>query len=227
MIPFIAAFAVFLLLHSVPALPVVRSGIIARVGRHTYFVAYSLASTVALIWVFSAALSLDYIPVWDSQPWHAGVAFVLAPIGGFLVLAGLLSVNPLSVAIRASGSPGAILCITRHPVLWGFAFWAVGHLVANGDLRSLLLFGGFALFAIGSIPMADKRARRRLGAAHWAELSKGTSAIPAASIFAGERFRIDLPMLASGALAALAVFWLLFAGGHALLFGADPVSIFG
>ena len=160
MISFFSAFATFLLLHSIPALPAVRAGIVARLGRPAYFIGYSLASIAALAWLFSAALSLAYIPLWDLQPWHAAVTFLFAPFGGFLVIAGLLSRNPLSISIRSSEEAGAITRITRHPVLWGFAIWASGHIVANGDLRSLLLFGGFVLFALGAIPMTEKRARR-------------------------------------------------------------------
>ncbi len=226
MIPFASAFAVFLLLHSIPAVPAVRSEIISRIGRPAYFIGYSAASLAALVWLFSTALSLDYVPLWDLRPWHAAVTFVLAPLGAFLVIAGLLSANPLSVAIRSSEDIGAVVGITRHPVLWGFAIWAFGHIAANGDLRSLLLFGGLALFALGSIAMTEKRARRRLGD-RWQALSQNTSIVPMAAFFSGRRPGWDMPMLLSAAIAAALVVWLLFAGGHALLFGADPIAIFG
>ncbi|MBB5577586.1 MULTISPECIES: NnrU family protein [Rhizobium] len=226
MISFVSAFAFFLLLHSIPAIPVVRSSIVSRIGRPTYFVGYSAASVAALIWLFSAALALDYIPLWDLRPWHAAVTFVLAPLGGFLVIAGLLSANPLSIAIRQSDDVGAVVGITRHPVLWGFAIWASGHIVANGDLRSLLLFGGFALFSLGSIAITEKRARRRLGD-RWKTLSKGTSIVPLAAFFSGRRPTCDLPMLLAALITVALGAWLLFAGGHALLFGADPIAVFG
>ncbi|OWV97585.1 NnrU family protein [Rhizobium sp. R72] len=226
MIAFVSAFAVFLILHSVPAVPAIRTGIIARVGRPTYFVGYSLVSTIVLIWVFAAALSLDYIPLWELRPWHAGVTFVLAPLGIFLVLAGLLSGNPLSVSVRSGSNLEAVTGITRHPVLWGFALWAIGHLVANGDLRSVLLFGGFAAFALASIPMAEKRAKRRLGK-DWALLSAQTSIWPVAAFLRGARPAVDRPLLLAAAFAGLTVAWLLLGGGHSMLFGADPLAVIG
>jgi uncharacterized membrane protein len=226
MIPFFAAFSVFLILHSIPAVPSVRSGIIARIGRPTYFLTYSAASVVALAWLFSTALSLDYVPLWDLAPWHAVVTFVLAPFGGFLVLTGLASSNPLSVAIRSSNQPGAIVSICRHPVLWGFAFWALGHIAANGDLRSVLLFGGLATFSLSAIPMIEKRAKRRLGD-RWQTLSAKTSILPFRTLLKGQGLAIDMPMAISAAVAAGLTVWLLFGGGHALLFGADPIAIFG
>jgi uncharacterized membrane protein len=226
MIPFFSAFAVFLVLHSIPAVPSVRSGIIARVGRPTYFLAYSAASVLALAWLFSSALSLDYVPLWDLKPWHAVVTFVLAPFGGFLVLAGLASSNPLSVAIKSSDQPGAVVRICRHPVLWGFAFWALGHIAANGDLRSVLLFGGLAIFSLSAIPMIERRAKRRLGD-RWQTLSAKTSMLPLGALLKGQPLAMDMPMVISAAVAAGLSVWLLFGGGHALLFGADPIAIFG
>ncbi len=226
MISFVAAFAVFLLLHSVPAIPAVRTGVISQIGKPVYLISYSVVSTAALVWLFSAALALDYVPLWDLQPWHAAVTFVLAPLGGFLVLAGVFSENPLSIAMRSSERRGAVVQVTRHPVLWGFAFWASGHLVANGDLRSLLLFGGFALFALAAIPMAEKRARRRLGG-RWQALSEGTSIVPLARRPSRWRLTLDLPMLLAAALTAGISCWLLLGGGHATLFGVDPIAAFG
>lgn len=226
MISFFSAFATFLALHSIPALPSIRAGIIGSLGRPAYFVCYSAASIAALVWLFSAALSLDYIPLWDLQPWQAAVTFVLAPFGGFLVIAGLLSRNPLSISIRSSGEVGAVARITRHPVLWGFAIWAAGHIVANGDLRSLLLFGGFALFALAAIPMTEKRAQRRLGE-RWSALSQRTGIVPFGALARGQGISVDGAMIVAFAVTAALGRWLLLGGGHAVLFGADPIAIFG
>ncbi|PKA43723.1 NnrU family protein (plasmid) [Rhizobium sullae] len=223
---FAAAFAVFIALHSIPAIPALRSRIISIVGRPAYFVIYSVISTAVLVWVFRAALMLDYIPLWDFRPWQAIATFVLAPVGIFLVIAGLLSDNPLSISLARGSTPGAIVSITRHPVLWGFFLWAAGHVIVNGDLRSLLLFGGFALFAIGGIPMAEKRAQRRLGAG-WATVAAGTSNVPLLGALTGQmKPRFDM-RLGVGALATTAlVVWLLVAG-HSYLFGTDPLSLLG
>lgn len=220
---FLAAFAVFLALHVVPAWPALRQRLITLLGRRTYFSVYSLLSIVALIWVFQAALALDFIPLWEPAAWQAWATFILAPLGVFLVLAGLFSENPLSVSIfQGTGKKGAIVGITRHPVLWGFLLWAVGHVIANGDLRSLVLFGGFALFAIGGFFMVEKRARRRLGDG-WTANSTGTSVWPFVAILKGHApLRIDPVMILSALATAAITFWLL-AGGHYAMFGADPL----
>ena len=60
---FLLAFAVFLLLHLMPAWPALRQGLIDRLGRSTYCAVYSLLSVLALAFVFHAALQLDARPV--------------------------------------------------------------------------------------------------------------------------------------------------------------------
>ncbi|MFA7412962.1 MAG: NnrU family protein [Rhizobium sp.] len=216
------ALAAFLALHSVPAIPPIRAGAIAMLGRRTYLGLYSLISVLVLAWVFQAALTTEYIPLWEPAGWQAKVTLVTAPIGMFLVLAGLASSNPLSITMRQETAPGAITAITRHPVLWGFLFWSLGHLVPNGDLRSLILFGGLALFTVSGFALLDRRARKRL-AGRWDQMAKASSLVPFAAALSGRnRLRIDAPLLLSALAAAAITGWLL-SGGHALLFGADPL----
>ncbi|NKN35313.1 NnrU family protein [Agrobacterium sp. a22-2] len=224
MTEFVLAFGLFLVLHSVPAVPAIRQSLIAVAGRRTYLSLYSLVSIAVLAWLFHAALNTDYIALWDPRPWQGHLTLIAAPAGLFLVLAGLFSPNPLSITLRQCGTPGAIASVTRHPVLWGFLLWSLGHLVANGDLRSLLLFGGFALFSLAGMAMLDRRARQRLGR-QWQSLAENAPLLPLSAILsAGERLRVDAAMVLAATLTALLTIWLL-AGGHAWLFGADPLSL--
>ncbi len=215
------ALAAFVALHSLPALPAVRARLVAAGGRAAYLVGYSLVSLLALGWVFHAATNAEYIPLWDTAPWQGHLTLATAPVGLFLVLAGLLSVNPASISFRRGSQPGAIVAVTRHPVLWGFLLWSLGHLAPNGDLRSLILFGGFAAFSAAGIPVLERRARRRLGT-RWAPFAAATAVLPFAAMLGGRaRPTLDRPLLVALALAALTTFWLL-EGGHAALFGVDP-----
>ncbi|KKC31330.1 NnrU family protein [Devosia psychrophila] len=225
MTQFIAALVLFLALHMVPAIPALRAALVAAMGRRAYLIVYSLASILALAWLFHAALRLDFIPLWDPEPWHAWIPIVLTPLGLFFLVAGLSSPNPASITFRKPGAvPGAITAITRHPVLWGFALWAGSHLVANGDLRSVLLFGILFAYSILGMFMIDRRARRRLGD-QWPPLAKSTSAWPFRAVLAGKtRLRVDVPMIMAISTSALLTAWLLL-GGHAMLFGADPLSM--
>lgn len=225
MTQFLLALALFLALHMVPAIPALRAKLVATMGRRAYLVVYSLVSLLTLAWLFHAALQLDFVPLWDPAPWQAWFPLVLTPLALVLLLAGLMSPNPASITLRKPDiKPGAITTVTRHPVLWGFALWAGSHLVPNGDLRSLLLFGALLAFALLGMVITDRRSRRRLGA-QWAEIARTTSVLPLAAVLAGRtKLRFDgtlgMVILISAALTA----WLLL-GGHEVLFGADPLAM--
>jgi uncharacterized membrane protein len=216
-------FLLFIALHSIPAIPSLREKIIGAIGRRTYLIVYSLVSTAVLIWLFYEALNTDYIELWQPEPWQAWVTLILAPVGLFFVLTGLISPNPFSISLRRSdGAPGAITTITRHPVLIGFLFWAIGHIVPNGDLRSAILFGGFALFSLGGIAMTERRSRKRMGD-HGKGAVEKTSIVPFAACFRSPvDLRIDLSMIIGLVLSAMLTIWLL-SGAHAEFFGADPL----
>ena len=217
------AFTLFVALHSIPAIPVLRSRIVATIGRPAYIGSYSAVSTALLVWLFYEALNTDYVELWTTSDWQLGVTFVAAPLGLFLVVAGLLSPNPFSVTMRGNdGKQGAIIAVTRHPVLWGFLFWSAGHLFPNGDLRSLVLFGGFAVFSAAGIMITERRSARKLSE-NWSKMAGQTSVLPFLAILAGrQRPRLDLPLLAGAAISLVVTIFLLH-GGHAALFGADPL----
>ena len=209
----------------VPAMPALRARLVAAMGRRAYLIVYSLVSLLTLAWLFHAALRLDFVPLWDPAPWQAWFPLILTPLALVLLLAGLMSPNPASITLRKPDlGPGAITTVTRHPVLWGFALWAGSHLVPNGDMRSLLLFGALLAFALLGMLITDRRSRRRLGA-QWAEIDRTTSVLPFAAALAGRtRLRIDRPLALAILISAALTAWLLL-GGHEVLFGADPLTM--
>lgn len=86
-----------------------------------------------------------------------------------------------------------------------------------------MLFGALGIFSIVGMAMTERRNRRRLGSA-WSTATLSSSVFPfAAMIWGRAPFKIDRPMIIAMIVAALTTFWLL-AGGHAELFGADPLA---
>ena len=60
----------------------------------------------------------------------------------------------IAILLLGAGSSKGISRIKqyiRHPMLTGVAIWGIGHLLANGDIRSVILFGGLTLWAIASM----------------------------------------------------------------------------
>lgn len=222
---FILTLSVFIISHLLPSLPGVRAHIIQVTGRRAYFIGYGVVSSVLLIWTLYAALSAPVTLLWMPSGWQAHVTLVLSPLGLFLVVAGLITPNPLSLSARRDDRvyTGGIVAVTRHPVFWGGALWSGSHIPPNGDVRSVLLFGTLTLLAVAGFWLSDRRARNRLGT-RWAPLARTTSIFPFAAIACGRtRFSWDRSLTLSVIVCSVLTVWLLW-GGHSALIGADPLA---
>lgn len=133
----IVGLIVFFAAHSFTTLREARAGLVARLGEGPYKIAHSLVSLaglVLIIWGFGTYRAEGYIPLWDP------------PIG--LRHAATLLLLPAMVLLAAAYAPaGLIKGVTQHPMLTGVKLWAFAHLLANGDLGSVILFGTFLAWA--------------------------------------------------------------------------------
>jgi uncharacterized membrane protein len=213
---FVLSLAAFLAAHVVPTRPAIRGRLVAAMGERAYLAGYSVLSVLLLAWVVVAAVRAPYVPLWTPAPWTYLVPIAVMPLSLMLLGAGLASPNPLSVSLnrRETGATPGVGGM-RHPVMWGFALWALSHIPPNGDVVSLILFGGLALFAVGGMKALDRRRRRELGEERWRALAGSVVRRPA----------LTVPAL-GGAVAGIIAYLLLLLGGHAVLFGTDPLAIF-
>lgn len=129
----IVVLAVFGALHLLPAVPALKARAVAALGK-AYGPCYGILSLVlfvAAIWSFRqiAPEALYGEPSWGN---HANFALSLL---GFLCLGTFI--------FRGSWRNRL-----RHPMALAILFWAAGHLLANGDVATTVLFGGFALIAL-------------------------------------------------------------------------------
>jgi uncharacterized membrane protein len=133
------------LVHLFPSLmPGARSGLIARIGEGPYKGLFSLDLVIAiLLMVFG----------WRSATPEYVYA---APLAGTpLVVTALVLVA--FVLMGAANVPTNIKRYLRHPMLTGVMVWGVAHLLANGDSRSAVLFGGMTLWALVEIILINRR----------------------------------------------------------------------
>jgi len=223
MTEFFLAFLVFLLAHILPPATGLRAGLIARIGRPAYLAAFSLLSLAAIAWVISAALRAPYIELWPASRATALVPLVAMPAACVLLAAAAFVPNPLSVTFRAGlPDPGrrGLATLLRHPLLWAFFLWAASHLVANGDLVSLILFASLAAFSLAGMKRLENRARQRLSPADYA------AALAATGGSLGARLRrIASPRSLIDVCAGLALFVLLIYL-HGLVIGIAPLAAF-
>lgn len=215
---FVAAYAVFFLSHAIPVRPPVRPWLTARLGRRGFTLAYSALSLAILGWLITAAERAPYVPLWDWAPWQAHVPLaVMVPVCLILGLS-IARPNPFSFGgvhnERFDAARPGIVRWTRHPLLAALALWAGAHIVPNGALAHVILFGGFAAFAALGGRVIDRRKQREMGA-DWHSLRRAVATAPlfAPCLSLGGAMRV----LASLALYA-ALLWL-----HPYLFGVSPL----
>jgi uncharacterized membrane protein len=135
----ILGLVVFLGTHAFTMARGPRAALRARLGEKPYKVVYSLLSFlgIALIAVgYGRYRAAGYIQVWDPP--------------AFLRHLALLLVWFAFVAFPAAYLPGRIKATLKHPMLASVKIWAVAHLLANGDLGSILLFGSFLAWAVAA-----------------------------------------------------------------------------
>ncbi len=227
MFEFFAALAIFLASHSIPARPGVRSALVGVLGERLYLAIYGLTSVALLAWLILAAQRAPYIPLWIPDARQYWVPILVMPAALFLLIGGVLAPNPLSVGFRANRfdpAKAGVVGVTRHPILWGFALWAASHVVPNGDLVSVTMFGGFALFALLAMPMIDKRKRRAMGIG-WSNLARRTSIVPFGAMLRGTVSWNRPAHTLAATIAITAASYLVLLLAHAALFGPDPTIV--
>ncbi len=210
-------------IHLVAATPI-RRAIVGALGERVYMVLFSVASLGGFVWfvrAYQVAFASGNLLLWDLGPGVRHAAGPVMLVASFFVVVGLLTPLPVGTMQDQPLEPTGIQRITRHPILCGAILWAVFHLVANGDLASIVLFGTFLLTFISAMSSIDRRRRGSHGEA-WQRFASATSRLPFIAILAGRtRFvarelgwwKILLALVAFGAVVSI----------HPWLFGAYPL----
>lgn len=177
----IIGLALFLGSHTLVTLRPQRVAVIARVGEGAYKGLFSLVSLVGILLIgygFALYRAGGYIDIWMPPRWTRHVTEAL--------------VWPAIILVVAAYVPSQIKRVLKHPMLAGVKLWAVAHLLSNGDLGSIILFGSILGWAV-----YDRIAVKR----------RGDAAAPVA-IAAGDGYRNDFIVVVVGTLLFFALgFW--------------------
>lgn len=114
-----------------------RAAAIARMGEWPYkgiFSLISLAGLALIVYGYARYRATGWIDVWYPPTWTRHLAVLL--------------MLPSIICIVAAYIPGRIKVVLKHPMLVGVKLWATAHLIANGDLGSIILFGSFLAWAV-------------------------------------------------------------------------------
>jgi uncharacterized membrane protein len=228
MLSLIAASSFFVLIHFGVSGTRLRDVLVARLGAGPYRGAFAVASLIGIVWMIRAYRRAPAVDLWGQLIGLRPLAFALVLIAFLFVGIGLATPSPTRVGMETRLAQGTeivrgIVRITPHPFLWGVGLWAFVHLIVNGDLASVILFGSLLLLALGGTVSIDAKRRRSFGD-QWSRFIQATSNVPFAAIATGRNqlrpalreIGILRPVIA---IVAYALFFVL----HGRLFGAPLV----
>lgn len=225
----IAAAAVFLLIHLLISGTRIRDRIVKLIGEGPYLGLFSLASIAALTWMGFAFGQARSDPAnatyWTISHATRDPAILLVLIGFLFAVPGLLTNSPTRVSggalVDKPDAAKGMTRITRHPFLWGAAFWALAHLIANGRTADIILFGTILALALMGTASIDAKRQRALGQ-RYAVFKTKTSNIPFVAIAQG-RQSFSLREIWWRLAVGLAL-WAVVLHFHAQWFGVNPLG---
>lgn len=223
----LAAAALFLGIHVLISGTALRGVIVARIGERPYQGLFALASLGALMWMASAYRGAEFVALWDAGAGAKHLSLVVMPFAFILAVGAFTTPSPtvmgMAGATKSDRAGRGIQAITRHPFLWGVVLWALVHLLANGDLAALVLFGTMLALALLGPPLIDAK-RAADGGEAWRDYAARTSNLPFAAIAQG-RAKLSLaeigwlPIVLGLGLYAIVLL------GHVFVFGVSPLPL--
>lgn len=186
----IVGLVLFIGVHSVSIVaPAWRDAQAARLGEGAWKGLYSVVSAIGLVLIVIGygAARQSPVSIWNPPFWTRHLAALL--------------MLPVFTLFLAAYLPGRIKTAAKHPMLLAVKLWATAHLVANGMLADVLLFGALLAWAVADRISLKRRTPRPV---------PGASPSPANDVIA---------VVAGLAIYGVTVFW-----AHAWLFGVAPMA---
>lgn len=144
MILLIVGIVIFLGIHALPWHQGLRQQLHNKLGEKAYKGIYSLIALIGLVLIIIGKGYAPFQSLWMPPTWGRTAAVPLMLVALILLPAANM---PMSNIKR----------IVRHPMLIGIILWACAHLLANGDLASLILFASFGVYSLLAILSANSR----------------------------------------------------------------------
>ena len=174
---FAAAFVATHLLLSHP----LRAPLVRRFGERGFSAAYSAVALVTFVpMVLARRNAGSEAHLWSAPEWGWWVAALLMWVGSVLFI-GSFRRNPAMINAGgkpvAIGEPAGVFRTTRHPMMWGFALWAVSHLMVHPEPSALAIAIAILVLALGGATGQDRKKQHQLGE-QWLTWQERTSFVP-------------------------------------------------
>ncbi len=165
-----------------------RSAVINKIGLGPYKGLFSLTLVLALVLIVIGWRAMPPTSLWLPPPGMRHLTLLLVPIAVILFI--------------SARAPTDIKQYIRHPQLTGVKLWAVAHLLANGETRSVILFGGLLAWAVLEVIFINRRDGARVKPPKVGAAKTLISAIIGLAIAAGLMFAhpwiAGVPLFARG-----------------------------
>jgi uncharacterized membrane protein len=138
--------ALFIATHSLVSLRDLRAGLILELGKPVYNTLFGIASVIEvglIAWGYSLYRATEY-----TQIWSPAAAMRHVTVGLMLIA---------SILLTAYAIPSHIKARVKHPLIAATKTWALAHLLSNGDLGSIILFGALLAWAVYAFVSAKHR----------------------------------------------------------------------
>lgn len=197
-------------LHLVAAGPW-RVRLVGMLGEGPFRGIFSLLTIAGLVWFVFVYRAAPWTPLWPTVPALGYLALMLVFLAFLLIVLGGGTMNPTTTKpcrmINDKLPVHGITRVTRHPRLCGICLWGIAHVLVNGNLAALIMFGALLITAVNGMVSIDRKRRHALGPL-WDAFAAQTSRLPFAAILAG-RTRFEISEFRAW---QIAVTFLLFAG---------------
>lgn len=178
-ITLIAANAAFVGTHFLMSHPL-RAPMVGALGPVLFQIVYSIVSLATFAWVyfaFTAAPAAD-LPGSGAIGW-AVATFLTLP--ALILFAGSMAGNPAlptpQADAQARAEPKGVFLVTRHPMMWGFALWALSHIILFWSIRTTVTALAMGFLALVGAKMQDRKKEALMGDA-WQGWESRTSYWP-------------------------------------------------
>tara|TARA_B100000678_G_scaffold151471_1_gene126437 strand:- start:1976 stop:2641 length:666 start_codon:yes stop_codon:yes gene_type:complete len=167
LISLIAASVAFVGTHFAMSHPF-RAPMVKVLGDTGFMIAYSLVSAATMAWMYFAFVATPAgAPLWGAYGDAVWIAASAITLLAMVLFAGSLIGNPAlpspGAEKAALKAPGGVFRVTRHPMMWGFALWALAHLIAAPTARTIVVALAIAVLALVGARMQDAKKEVLMG----------------------------------------------------------------
>jgi uncharacterized membrane protein len=196
-----------------------RAPLVARMGERGFQIAYSVVAFATFIPMVQAYRATpDTVPLWAVGDALWAVSSLIVLVASILFVGSLIG-NPAMAMPGAQAAAAApargVYAITRHPMMWGFALWAVGHVLVVPTPAQIILCAALIILALGGSRAQDVKKARLMGPA-WQDWQARTAFVPFSGQLSGRLSWADA-MPRPHAMFGGIVVWLAATWAHAAL----------